>query len=234
MSMATILPIALEVYHSIGWFFVAYGLGSIPEAWLLSRWITGQDLRQMGSGNVGVMNTALSVTRWAGLLVFLAEIAKGFLAVLLPRLFGAGETIVCLSIMGVVIGTRWPVWLGFKGGRGNTAGMAALLLIAYPAPVIALALWILLRLFLQDSFKATRLTILSFPLLLGMVTRSVWFALTGLALSLIYLSAQQAGNDDHLIIKERWKSFWVFLSSPKHRIQAQSSRDVNVEMIRKE
>jgi glycerol-3-phosphate acyltransferase PlsY len=86
-----------DILLCIGWFSGAYLLGSIPVAWLLARWLTGHDLRRMGSGNVGVMNSALSVARWAGLLVFLTEIAKGLLAVTLPYRWGATEFMVAGS-----------------------------------------------------------------------------------------------------------------------------------------
>jgi glycerol-3-phosphate acyltransferase PlsY len=192
-------------------------LGSIPEAWLLARWITGRDLRQMGSGNVGVMNTALSVARWAGLLVFLTEIAKGLLSVIAPRLLSGSDKIISLCVIAVVIGTRWSIWLRFKGGRGNTAGMSAFLLISIPTLGIALVLWVLARLVLKRSFIATRVTILSLPLIFGVVTRSWWFVLTGLVLCAIYLGAQQPESDDHRIIQQYWSSFWSFITSPPRR-----------------
>jgi glycerol-3-phosphate acyltransferase PlsY len=56
---------------------VSYFIGSIPVAWIVTKLVTGQDLRQMGSGNVGVMNVGISVARWAGVLVFLAEADEG-------------------------------------------------------------------------------------------------------------------------------------------------------------
>ena len=68
-----------------------YLIGSIPVAWILTKLVSGQDLRALGSGNVGVMNTALSVHRWTGALVFLAEILKGVGAVWVSRYFGADE-----------------------------------------------------------------------------------------------------------------------------------------------
>ena len=82
---------------SIVTFASAYLSGSIPVAWLIARWATGKDLRRMGSGNVGVMNTALSVARWAGLIAFLGEITKGVLVVVYPPLLGADETMIGLG-----------------------------------------------------------------------------------------------------------------------------------------
>ena len=109
---------------------VCYLTGSIPIAWLIARLVTGEDLPQMGSGNVGVMNTALSVTRWAGLLVFVVEAGKGAAAVALARAWAGTETAIALAVLAAVAGTRWSVWLGGAGGRGNTAGVTAGLIIS--------------------------------------------------------------------------------------------------------
>jgi len=204
------------MYYII-WFLGGYLLGSIPVAWLLTKWTTGKDLRQLGSGNVGVMNTALSAARWVGILVFLGEIGKGVLAVFIPRSMGEGEITISLLVVAVVVGTRWPVWLGFKGGRGNTAGMAALLLISWQTLAFILGIWILARWLMRDSFKASRITLAALPLVTWGVTRSGWYALMGLALALIYLSVQQPATDDHLLIKERWPSLWAFLTGPPRR-----------------
>lgn len=201
----------------LGWFSAAYLLGSIPVAWLLARWITGMDLRSLGSGNVGVMNTAHSVARWAGLLVFLSEIAKGLLAVLVPRLLEADAWVTSLTIVAVVIGTRWPIWLRFKGGRGNTTGMAACALLSFESLLVMLVCWISVRFWRKKSFTATRVTLLSLPFTIFLVTHSWWFTLTGLFLSLIYLNAQHADSDDHLLIQQHWSSFWNFLTSPPRR-----------------
>lgn len=198
----------------------AYLLGSIPVAWLVCKGVTGEDIRCLGSGNVGVMNTAVSTARWAGLLVFLAEIAKGVLAVVVPRALVKGELTdiaVGLSIVAVVVGTRWPVWLGFHGGRGNTAGISALILISWQIGVLLLAIWFLLRLLTRSSFLTTRITLLLLPIPVWIGTQSWWYALVGLALGLIYLSTQLQKSDDHMLLKEDWPSFWAFLTSPPRR-----------------
>ncbi len=201
----------------VAWLMVAYLVGSLPVAWLLAKWIIHHDLRTLGSGNVGVMNTAISVARWAGLLAFLAEISKGVVVIVAPRMFGAAEQIYCLSIIGVVLGSRWPVWLGFKGGRGNTAGFTGLLLVSYPAPLISLALWSITRMLMKTSFAATRLTILSLPMVLWLSTHSWYLVLTGVVLAIIYLHAQRTESDDHLLIKKDYPSIWKFLFSPPRR-----------------
>jgi glycerol-3-phosphate acyltransferase PlsY len=192
-----------------------YLIGSVPVAWLVCRWVTGNDIRNLGSGNVGVMNTALQVTRWAAIVVFLAEAGKGILAALIPTLLGASELIICITILSAVIGTRWPVWLGFSGGRGNTAGLAGLaLLVSWQASLAALLIWLLFRMLFKNSFIATRCTLWLLPVMLAIASHSVAVTLLGFGLSEIYLATQQEGSDDHMILKERWGSLIAFLISP--------------------
>jgi glycerol-3-phosphate acyltransferase PlsY len=151
------------------------------------------------------------------LLVFLTELAKGVLAVAVPQAYDSGELIVGLTVVAVVIGIRWPVWLGFKGGRANTAGMAAVLLISWQAMLSLTVVWILARVLTRNSFKATRITFVLMPVILGIITRSWWFTLTALALLIIYLTMQRPDSDDHLLLKERWESLWGFLTSPPRK-----------------
>jgi len=195
----------------------SYFIGSIPVAWLLARLVTGQDLRRMGSGNVGVMNTALSVARWAGLLVFLGEVAKGVLAVTLARSMGDGEGAIGLAVLATVVGTRWSVWLRGAGGRGNTVAMTALLIISWLTLASALALWLLARLLTRRSFMATRIAFLLWPFIFGLVTQSWWSVLFGATFSLVFLSTHRPETDDHLLVKVRWPNLRAFLTTPRRK-----------------
>jgi len=205
------------VLEILGLAVASYLLGSIPIAWIVTKLVTGKDLRTQGSGNVGVMNVALSVTRWAGLLVFLGEVAKGLLAVTLARSVNDAELAISVTVLATVIGTRWIVWLGFAGGRGNTAGLAAVLLLSWQTLAIGAAIWVLVRLITRSSFWATRLSLFSWPLVFGWLTQSWIYLLFGLALSGIYLTTHRTVSDDHTIIKERWPSLWAFLIGPKRK-----------------
>jgi glycerol-3-phosphate acyltransferase PlsY len=196
---------------------LCYLIGSIPEAWLIAKVSTGGDLRQMGSGNLGVTNTALSVARWAGFLVFLSEGAKGLLAVTVARALGGSEMVVAAGLLMAVIGTRWSIWMGWAGGRGNTAGTAGLLLIDWRVVVIYLVLWTLIGLVSHSAFKATRFSLILWPVIFGLVLGTWWYVLFSAALSLIYLQAQQPETDDHLLIKEQWPGLLAFLTAPRRR-----------------
>jgi glycerol-3-phosphate acyltransferase PlsY len=192
-----------------------YLLSSIPVAWLVARAVTGYDLRRLGSGNVGVLNTAISVARWAGLLVFVAEAAKGAGAVFLARYLSSDGTAPALTLLAAVAGTRWSIWLRGAGGRGNSASMAGILVLSWPTVACGLALWCLARLLTRRSFTATRILLLTWPLLFGLLTRSWWNGLAGVALSAMFLTTHRPQTDDHLIIKERWPNLWRFLTGPR-------------------
>jgi glycerol-3-phosphate acyltransferase PlsY len=196
---------------------LSYLLGSIPVAWLIAKLVTGGDLRQMGSGNVGVMNTAISVARWAGLLVFLAEAAKGALAVLLARWLDGSQLSVGLAALAAIVGTRWSIWLRGTGGRGNTAAAAALLLISWSALLCLLGVWLLTRLLTRSSFVAMRVMLALVPVALGLFTRSWWSALFGLAFSLLFVATHRTETDDHLLLKGRWSSLTGFLTMPRRK-----------------
>jgi len=96
----------------------AYLLGSIPTAYLLVRFSSGDDLRYLGDGNLGAKNAYESVGRLIGLSVAAIDIGKGFLAVTAARNFGSSEGIILLTGACVVIGHDFSVFLGFRGGQG--------------------------------------------------------------------------------------------------------------------
>jgi glycerol-3-phosphate acyltransferase PlsY len=196
-----------------------YLLGSIPVAWLMGKLAGRGDIRRLGSGNAGVMNVALNVSRWAGLIVFLAEIAKGVATVLLAQSWQLSEAMTGLAVLAAVVGTRWSIWLRGSGGRANTLGVAALLVLSWPAVAIGVAIWVAARVLTKSSFWATRCWLLSLPVSLGLATMSWWYAGLGAVLAVFYLSEHKTGTDDHTILKETWPSLWAFLTAPRRRWQ---------------
>ena len=201
----------------LGYLAIFYLIGSIPVAWLVAKLAGDEDIRDQGSGNAGVMNVAIHVARWAGIIVLLAEAAKGALTVLLAQRWGLSDWMVGLAVVAAVAGTRWSIWLYGEGGRGNTLGVAALLALAWPVVIISLGLWIIVRLLTHSSFWATRAWLLSLPLTLGVVTQSWAYVLMGVLLALLYLSMHKTETDDHAILKKTWPSLWAFITAPPRR-----------------
>ena len=96
----------------------AYLLGSVSPSYLLVRMRTGEDVRQSRSGNAGTLNTYHRLGVAGGVAVLLLDAGKGALAVLLPGIVGAPDWAVLATAPLVVVGHNWPVFLGFRGGKG--------------------------------------------------------------------------------------------------------------------
>ena len=107
----------------------AYLLGSVPAAYLAARWCRGIDIRQYGSGNVGVANLWRLTSRWLAILVVIFDLAKGMVMVWVAQEIGLGIAEQVTVGVAAIIGHNWPVFLGFSGGRGvlTTLGVALIL-----------------------------------------------------------------------------------------------------------
>lgn len=99
----------------------AYVLGSVPTAYLMVRAANGEDIRELGSHNVGALNAYRTVGTWAGLAVLLVDMGKGVLAVVVPRMMGVDDWVLFVTTPLVVAGHNWPVFLNFRGGKGAAA-----------------------------------------------------------------------------------------------------------------
>ena len=104
----------------------AYSLGAIPMAYIVGRLVAKVDIRQIGDGNVGARNAMESVGRLAGLVVAIADVGKGVLAVAMARHFGATEELTLLAGMCAVLGHDFSVFLRFQGGQGMATTVGVL------------------------------------------------------------------------------------------------------------
>ena len=109
----------------------AYLVGSVPLAYLMGKWVKGFDIRQVGTKNMGTMNTFYQVGFWPGMLVLTVDIGKGALAVAIARLLEAPQLVELAAGMMAVVGHVLPVWLKFKGGKG---GATCIGVLAYLMP----------------------------------------------------------------------------------------------------
>jgi acyl phosphate:glycerol-3-phosphate acyltransferase len=126
---------------------VAYLLGAIPFAYLIARQFGGIDIRRAGSGNVGATNVMRSAGLGLGLAVLVLDASKGALTVWLARRSGVSDPIVAAAGLTAMIGHIYPVWLGFRGGKGVATAVGVFGLLtprAWLAAAIAMILmtWI--------------------------------------------------------------------------------------------
>jgi glycerol-3-phosphate acyltransferase PlsY len=190
-----VLPIAAVLLCS-------YGIGSIPFAVWLTRWKTGNDIRQTGSGHAGATNAMRAAGWTTGILVMALDLAKGFLVVRIAMAWTPEPALLAISAALLVIGHCWPVFSGFRGGMGMAPGGGALLAVWPLGFVLAIGLGALLQLAIKHSARANIATaILLTPiwLLFGAGPQTVAVAIGAGA-----VVALRAASDWNRVYRELW------------------------------
>lgn len=119
---------------------LSYLLGSIPFGIVITRALGLGDLRKIGSGNIGATNVLRTGNKGAALATLLLDAGKGGIAVLIARA-AVGEDAAQLAALMSFLGHLFPVWLGFKGGKGVATFLGTLLALAWPVGLAACATW---------------------------------------------------------------------------------------------
>lgn len=144
----------------------AYLLGSIPSGYVLGK-LSGVDVRQVGSGNIGATNVARALGKWQGVLTLVADALKGAL----PAALGIWLALAPLSTAALAaaafLGHLYPVFLKFRGGKGVATALGALLVIAPLATLLMVALFAVVVL-------ATRLVSLSSLIAAAAAPLALW------------------------------------------------------------
>lgn len=125
----------------IAWASLGYLLGSIPFGIVLTRLFGLGDLRQIGSGNIGATNVLRTGNKPAALATLILDSGKGAAAVLIARALAAEDAAQLAGLM-AFLGHCFPVWLGFKGGKGVATFLGLLLGLAFPIGLAACATWL--------------------------------------------------------------------------------------------
>lgn len=120
---------------------VAYLIGSISSALIISKRLGMSDPRTYGSGNPGASNMLRSGNKQAATYTLIGDALKGLIAVLLARWLGNSDAIVGLAAIAVVFGHMWPVFFQFKGGKGIATAFGAILAMSFWTAFITLLVW---------------------------------------------------------------------------------------------
>ena len=119
---------------------IGYLLGSIPFGLVLTRLAGRGDIRRIGSGNIGATNVLRTGNKTLAGLTLLLDLAKGLAAVLIGGLWGPGPALSAAAA--VVAGHIFPVWLGFRGGKGLATALGVVIAIAWPVAALGFAVWL--------------------------------------------------------------------------------------------
>ena len=108
----------------------AYLIGSIPFGYLIVRGRGGGDIRETGSGGTGATNVSRRAGKAAGVLTLLLDAAKGCVAVLIAKSISGDDWVIAAAAIAALVGHIFPVWLGFRGGKGVATGVGIFLVLA--------------------------------------------------------------------------------------------------------
>jgi len=168
MGLDAFLPVA---------FIIGYLLGSIPFGLILTRLAGTQDLRSIGSGNIGATNVLRTGRKGLAAATLLLDALKGTAAVVISG-YIAGPNAAMLAGLGAFLGHLFPVWLKFRGGKGVAVYIGILIGLIWPAAVVFCAIWLALAFaFRYSSLSALTASVIT-PLFLwwlGHVALAVLF-----------------------------------------------------------
>ena len=181
---------------------IAYLLGSIPFAILVTRAKAGVDVRGSGSGHAGATNTMRAAGWVPGIIVLVADIGKGYLAVWMAARFGGTVAAPIVAAACVVIGHCWPIFAGFRGGMGVASGAGALLAIWPLGFVLTIGLGSALQLLIKHSARGNIVT--------GLLLMPLWalfganWTQLGVSLAVGLVIAGRALSDWNRVYRELW------------------------------
>ena len=165
---------------------LAYLLGSIPFGVVMARAFGLGDLRAIGSGNIGATNVLRTGNKTAALLTVILDAAKGAVAVLLARWL-IGPDAAQVAGLAAFLGHLFPVWLGFRGGKGVATFLGTLLALAWPLGLAACAVWLLTAVVTRYSSMAALMAAAMAPLLAVLLGRSDLLVLSTVLAALVWV-----------------------------------------------
>lgn len=143
----------------------AYLLGSIPVGWIVARVFYNTDIRKSGSGNIGATNALRQFGTLTGIIVLLLDLFKGTLVVMVAKhAFAAGHPLISLCGLLAIMGHVFPVWLGFKGGKGVATAGGVFLALAPVSLLCAIIVFIIVVAFTKYVSLGSILGALAFEL----------------------------------------------------------------------
>ena len=146
---------------------VGYLLGSIPFGLILTKLAGHGDLRDIGSGNIGATNVLRTGNKALAALTLILDLLKGTAAVLIGARFGQDPAL--LGGLGAIFGHLFPIWLGFRGGKGVATYIGVLLGLYWPVAIVFCAIWLLVALITRYSSLSALVASAAAPCLLVLV-----------------------------------------------------------------
>ena len=171
---------------------LGYGLGSIPFGLLLTRFAGLGDVRQIGSGNIGATNVLRTGRKGLAAATLLLDAAKGAAAVLAAGMIWPNMGLDGLAGIAAFLGHLYPVWLGFRGGKGVATMIGVVAAMAWQAGIAMAIVWILALLATRYSSVGGMLAAIAAPVAAYLIVGSIGIAMMFAGLALLVLWKHRA------------------------------------------
>ena len=167
---------------------LGYGLGSIPFGLLIAKVMGQGDIRNIGSGNIGATNVLRTGRKDLAFITLLLDAGKaGFAFFLVHKLLGFGHPYGIYAGGMALIGHCFPVWLGFKGGKGVATYLGYLLAACWPIGLIACATWLLSAFTTRISSLSALIAAIAAPIAAHMMASRELAIVTALLSAIIFI-----------------------------------------------
>ena len=167
---------------------LGYLFGSFPSGYLAGKIAKGIDIRSLGSGSTGATNVLRHIGKRAAITVFLIDVFKGFLSILLAKYFLLNDSWQVAIGLSTLIGHIWPVWLNWKGGKAVATGLGVFLGISWQVGLATLGIFIvmitLFRIVSLASFSAA----IALPIIMYLSFETSYISLPFLVISLLAMT----------------------------------------------
>ena len=169
---------------------IGYLFGSLPRGFLAGKWLSGIDLREMGSGSTGATNVLRHVGKGPALAVFLIDVIKGTAIVLLARSIQLEDNWQVAAGLSALAGHIWPCWLGWKGGKAVATGLGIFLGLSWAVGLASLGIFVTVLSISKIVSLSSISASISLPLLMilsfqGESFRPAYFSISLLAMLLV-------------------------------------------------
>ncbi len=165
--------------------FLGYLFGSFPSGFLAGRIAKGIDIRSLGSGSTGATNVLRHIGKRAAITVFLLDVFKGVLSILLAKYFRLNDSWQVAVGLSTLIGHIWPVWLNWRGGKAVATGLGIFLGLSWEVGLATLGVFILMITLFRIVSLASVSAAIALPLIMLISFNKSIFSLPFLVISLL-------------------------------------------------
>ena len=168
--------------------FFGYLFGSFPSGYLAGRIAKGIDIRSLGSGSTGATNVLRHIGKRAAITVFLLDVFKGVLSILLAKYFLLNDSWQVAIGLSTLIGHIWPVWLNWKGGKAVATGLGIFLGLSWQVGLATLGVFILMITLFRIVSLASVSAALALPFIMFISFKTSSISLPFLVISLLAMT----------------------------------------------